>query len=78
MHKLSRLSWAEIQNAPRHGLGFEKITQSQIRLTLPTHLTEEVSLLVFRYFGMKAMVGYRNKDTYYILALDRDFTLYEH
>ena len=47
-------------------------------MTLPPNVTEDVTLLVFRFSGRKPMVGYRVKEAFYVLALDRDFTLYDH
>ena len=45
---------------------------------MPPHITGEVNLLAFRFFGRRPMVGYRNRTTFHVLWLDRDFTLYSH
>ena len=43
------------------------------------HLTEDVQrLIAFRFAGNAPMVGYRVQAIFYILWLDRDFTLYDH
>jgi hypothetical protein len=41
-------------------------------------VTEEVNLIAFRFDGKKPMVGYRDGVTFYVLFLDRSFTLYDH
>ena len=77
--RLSRLTWGEIQRAPRHGLGHETITHHAIRgVKLHTVVTAETTLLAFRFSGHKAMVGFREGRVFVILYLDRDFTLYNH
>ncbi|WP_272538544.1 hypothetical protein [Providencia sp. PROV197] len=75
---LSKLSWSEIKGLPRHGLGFEKIKSSSINASIPKHITDDVDLIAFRFFGMSPMVGYRNESTFFIVWLDRAFTLYDH
>jgi hypothetical protein len=78
MRLLSQLTWAEIKCAPRHGLGFEKISQSAISAGLPSHITADVVLIAFRFSGKAPMVGYREKRIFHVLWFDRDFTLYDH
>ncbi|MEJ2653512.1 MAG: hypothetical protein P8173_17515 [Gammaproteobacteria bacterium] len=76
--QLSKLTWSQIRNAPRHGVGSEKIAQAAINAAIPRHVTPDVTLLAIRFDGLKAMVGYRVAATYYILWVDRDFSLYDH
>lgn len=78
LHRLSSLTWAQLKQQPRHGLGFEKISRDSIRVPAPAHVTPDVDLIAFRFSGMKPMVGYRREATFFILWLDRDFTLYDH
>lgn len=78
IHRLSGLTWAEIKQKDRHKLGFEKIARSSIKTSIPSHLTPDVDLIAFRFDGMKPMVGYRREATFFILWLDRDFSLYNH
>lgn len=78
MHRLSQLTWAQLKQAPRHGLGFEKIARHNIRAGIPAHVTPDTDLLAFRFEGLKPMVGYRRDSTFFVLWLDRDFTLYPH
>mgnify|MGYP006947707877 CR=1 FL=1 len=76
--KLSKLTWAQIKQSHRHGLGFETIDNGSIRAGIPPIITPDVRLLAFRFSGKKPMVGYRIGRTFFIVWLDRDFTLYDH
>jgi len=78
LYQLSQVTWGQIWCAPRHGVGCEKIAQNAIRTGIPRHVTPDVTLLVFRFDGLKPMVGYRDRAVFYILWLDRNFTLYQH
>ena len=78
LHRLSKLTWAQIKSSPRHGLGCEKIERYEIRTGIPSHITEDVNIIAFRFSGLKPMVGYRDRATFYVLWLDRDSTLYDH
>jgi hypothetical protein len=73
------LTWSQIKKCDRHGLGTEKITKSSIKAPIPRFITEDVNdFLVFRYNGMNPMVGYRQRDVFFVLWFDHDFTLYNH
>ena len=79
LHKLSRLTWQEIQHAPRHGLGSETISRDSIKnQKYPDELTDDIKLLAFRFCAKASMVGYRIGRVFTVLFLDRDFTLYDH
>jgi hypothetical protein len=73
------LTWKEITQASRHGLGTEKIPRSSIKAPTPKFITEDLEeFLVFRYNGRAPMVGYRQRDVFFVLWFDHDFTLYKH
>jgi hypothetical protein len=79
LRKLSHLTWGQIKQAPRHGLGCEKIPRNLIGGSIPAVVTEDVeSFLAFRFSGKKPMVGYRQGAMFHILWLDHDFSLYPH
>jgi hypothetical protein len=79
LHRLSQLTWGQIKSQHHHKLGYERIPRKQIRAGIPRHITDDVdSFMVFRFSGMKAMAGYRDGDIFYVLWLDRDFSLYDH
>ena len=59
---LSTMTWQEIQLAPRHGLGREKISRNSIKPSIPQGITDDVEFfLAFRFSGKKPFIGYRNK-----------------
>ncbi|MHC1788302.1 hypothetical protein [Solidesulfovibrio sp.] len=77
MHTLSALPWSEIRKSDRHGLGFEKIAPASIKAGIPEPAKDK-NIIAFRFAGMKPMVGFKEGATFYVLWLDRDFTLYKH
>jgi hypothetical protein len=78
LHKLSQMTWQQISTAHRHGLGWEKISQSSIRAGKPRHITPETDFLAFRFQGLAPFVGYRNLAVFHILYIDNKFNLYAH
>jgi hypothetical protein len=73
------ISWNEIKRSDRHGLGTEKIPKMSIKAAIPRFITEDMDdFLVFRYKGLNPMVGYRQRDIFFVLWFDHDFTLYDH
>jgi hypothetical protein len=76
---ISSNSWEQLQLAPKHGVGSEKISSNSIRANIPNHFSEEVgTLLAFRFDGKKPFIGFRNGFIFHIFYIDRDFTLYNH
>jgi hypothetical protein len=78
MYQLSQLTWGQIKSVGRHALGAEKIPRNQIKAPIPSHITDDVDFLSFRFYGKAPMVGYRREATFFIVWLDRDYTLYNH
>ena len=77
IHKLSKLTWAQIATADRHGSGHEKIARGSLRgVTIPADLTEDVDILAFRFCGMMPMLGYRLGRVFHVIALDRNHVAY--
>ncbi len=77
--KRKNVTWNQIQQIDRHGLGYEKIKVAAIKVTIPKFITEdEHNLLAFRFSGIKPMVGYRVKNIFYVLWFDHNFTLHDH
>ena len=77
--KRKSISWNEIKRSDRHALGTEKIPKSSIKAAIPPFITEDLdSFMVFRYKGKNPMVGYRQRDVFFVLWFDHDFTLYNH
>ena len=79
MFKRKDLTWNEIQQNGRHSLGMEKINRSSIRTGIPNFITEDVSSFqAFRFKAKAPMVGYREKDVFFVLWFDPTFELYKH
>ena len=75
---LTAKSWMELTMLPRHGLGYEKIARSALNVAVPAHVTDDVSIIAFRFAGLKPMVGYKDGETFHILWFDRAFDVYPH
>lgn len=79
LEKLSQLTWNQIQLAPKHGLGAEKIYTNSIHPSMPSFLSEDVSyLLAFRCFGLMPVLGHRNGPVLHLLYLDPSGKVYDH
>lgn len=78
LFKLSQMTWLDIKNSHKHGLGTEKIARNAIRAPIPGKVTEDADFLALRYNGRAAMVGYRDGRIFYIVFLDHSFDLYDH
>lgn len=78
LRRLSMMTWMQIRNAPRHGLGSEKIGRASIRAPIPRGITDDVDFLSIRFNGMAPMVGFRSNQVFHVVWLDRAFTLYAH
>ncbi|MBF0137456.1 MAG: hypothetical protein HQL65_14560 [Magnetococcales bacterium] len=78
LHRLSRLTWREIQSAPRHGLGSEIVPRDAIKAGIPSVITPDVRIIAFRCHGKALMLGFRDGVVFHVVWMDRDFTLYDH
>lgn len=80
IYQLSRISWGNIQKAPRHGLGHEKIDQESIKIPLPTNTPGDRNFLVFRLGGGKnsVFIGYRQDKVFHVVYVDRNGEAYKH
>jgi len=78
LREMSSLTWYQLKTAPRHGMGKENISRSSIRAGIPRHVTEDTVFWAFRFAGKAPMVGYHSRGVFYVLWLDRVFTLYPH
>lgn len=73
------MTWSEIKQRGRHQLGTEKIPKNQIKAPLPKFIADDFEdFIVFRYNCLKPMVGYRQRDIFFVIWFDHDHTLYNH
>jgi hypothetical protein len=79
IYELCQLTWNQIINTHRGGLGSEKIARNAITgSSIPPHITPDVDILAIRFDGRKPMVGYRLDRIFHIIWLDTKFQLYNH
>jgi len=75
---LSKKTWLEIKQAPRHGIGSEKIARRSIKPAIPNSVTDDVELIALRYNGLHPMVGYRDGRVFHVIFLDHTMDVYPH
>lgn len=76
LQKLSELGWNEIRKSPRHSFGMEPMPSVQIRHRglLPTFVTKEVDLHVFRAVGdNRVMVGLQKGKIFHVFFVEAKF-----
>lgn len=78
LFKLSQMTWFEIRQTQRHGLGTEKIARTALRAPIPPKVTEDTDFLALRYNGHAPMVGYRDGRVFYIVFIDHTMDVYDH
>lgn len=79
LRKLGQMPWAQLKQAPRRGLGYERIARHRITAGIPPAITDDVDrFYAFRFSGRAPMVGYRDGQVFHIIWLDRTFKLYDH
>lgn len=83
---LSDLEWSAIESSPKETNGFELMPVSSLNATLPTLFKTLQEIWVFRFGGggnvgsrtSGRIAGVREGDSFFVLFIDRDFTLYNH
>jgi len=75
---LSKLTWQQITNAHKHKTGSETISRTSIKATIPSEITDDVTIIALRYNDKAPMVGYRENRIFHIVWIDQNFTLYNH
>lgn len=76
MFRRKDISWKELLNAPHGGIGYEPI-RAGFRVVIPD-VAQKESIISFRFSGKKAMVGFRERDVFYVLWFDTKFDVYKH
>ena len=78
LFKRRDMTWLSIAKEPKHGLGYEKINRKSLTVKVPEIVPADANILAFRFKGKAPMVGYKENNLFYILWLDRSFTVYPH
>ncbi len=76
LQKLSELGWNEIRKSHPHSFGMEPMPRTQIRHNglLPTFVTKEVDLHVFRAVGdNRVMVGLQEGKIFHVFLVEAKF-----
>ena len=74
--RLSQLTWKQIYSQSKEKLGFEKIPRDKLKFPLPSIVTPEVNIMVFRYSDAGRIAGFRAFDVYHIIAIGPNHDLY--
>lgn len=76
---ISQSKWIELKNANKNGYGCEVLTnRNSIKATMPSCFPNDASIVVFRFHEKKPMIGFRQKDVFHIVWLDKNLTIYDH
>lgn len=79
MFKRRTLTWRQLKSLDKHGLGYEKIPSGIIRTSIPASISSDLeNFLAFRYHGRCPMIGFRDKNVFFVLWFDHDFSVYNH
>lgn len=79
--KMAQQTWQTLMTADhKSGAGFELLPKSQIKGTLPSIITEDVSkVYVMRFNGTSyRMIGHRSDEIYHITHIDVNLSAYKH
>jgi hypothetical protein len=76
MLKRKDRAWKHLESDPHQGLGCEVI-RNGVNVRIPD-CAKDKAILSFKFSGKKSMVGFRERDIFYILWFDRDFSVYDH
>jgi hypothetical protein len=73
----SKMTWQQIIQAPRQGLGLETISEKSLKKP-PPRITPDQRVLSFRIHGIVRMLGCRDGQTLHVFAVDRTGDWYDH
>lgn len=76
--QLSQLTWRQLREAGRSGVGYEIIAQNSMRVSIPFHVPKLENLIRFKFKGNAPVVGYRNKRIFHVLWIDGKLKVYSH
>ena len=68
-HKRAQLSWLELHQHPKHGLGSELLDRSMFKPRVPEWL-ERDRYMVFRHEGNLPFAGFRTGDIFHVLWIE--------
>lgn len=81
LHRISQLTWTDIQFGDRKKNGSEKIARQSIRIPIPNSITNDVKDFLSFYFNSDRgrIIGYRSKgNVFNIVFVDTKLEVYKH
>ncbi len=70
------MTWGQIMQASRTGMGTEPIPQNQILPPIPQHIPPDITLLSWRFGQGARMVGYREGEVFQVVWIDPNHRVY--
>ena len=78
-NKRAKLTWDELVQHDRHGLGSEFIPAAKIKPSPPPDSIKRDRYLVLRHDGNLPFVGFRTGDVFHVLWIEKKYNeLYDH
>ena len=79
IYRRKDLTWRQLRDIGRHGLGYEYIDTDSIKAAIPESLIpDNDKFMTFRFCGMRPVIGFRIHRTFYALWFDHNFSVYDH
>lgn len=78
LHKIAKQTWQELQQISRKCGGFEFLPVDSLKCKIPEYFKNSEKAVVFHNPGKKAIIGFREEENYFIIAIDRNFKAYNH
>lgn len=77
-HKRAKLTWNELNQHGKYGLGSEKLPKSAFKPCIPEQF-EQDKYMVFRHAGNQPFAGFRAGDVFHVLWIEANWNeLYDH
>lgn len=76
LEELSQLTWGQIMQTPRTGMGTETISQESIAPAIPQHITPDVRILSWRFGRGARIIGYREDQVFHVVWVDPNHQAY--
>lgn len=68
--KRSQMTWKELSQHQRHGLGSEKLPKSAIKPLIPQQFQDLDRFVVFRHEGNLPFVGWKNGSVFHVIWIE--------
>ncbi|MBF0343716.1 MAG: hypothetical protein HQL06_05725 [Nitrospirae bacterium] len=74
---LGQMTWKQIHQVSRKGLGFEMIPVGQLKIAMPSHINEDVKeVMIFKFSDSGRLAGIRERDIFYVIFVAPNHNLY--